>query len=246
MVDLTPLEIFYGSFTLAFVIISTILGLFIALKYIKFRKLEFLAVGITWILLASPYWSDAVQFILVMIFDRQLNSSLYFFLANAFIAPIHITWIYALTNLLFKKQKQKLLIFFGVEAYLFETFFLTIFFLNPNLIGDQKSVFVAEWAIWIQIYLLISIALFLVTGFLFARVSLKSENPEIKLKGRFLMIAFVTFTVGTVIDVIAAESPSGVTIFSARSFIIISAICFYIGYTMPKFIKELFIKSKST
>jgi hypothetical protein len=246
MVDLTPLEIYYGSFTFAFVIISTILGLFIALKYIKFRKLEFLAVGFTWILLASPYWSDAVQFILVVIFNRQLNSALYFFLANAFIAPIHITWIYALTNLLFKKQKQKLLIFFGIEAYLFETFFLTIFFLNPNLIGDQKSVFVVEWAIWIQIYLLISIGLFLVTGFLFARVSLKSENPEIKLKGRFLMIAFVTFTVGTVIDVIAAESPSGVTIFSARSFIIISAICFYIGYTMPKFIKELFIKSKST
>jgi hypothetical protein len=182
MVDLTPLEIYYGSFTFAFVIISTILGLFIALKYIKFRKLEFLAVGFTWILLASPYWSDAVQFILVVIFNRQLNSALYFFLANAFIAPIHITWIYALTNLLFKKQKQKLLIFFGIEAYLFETFFLTIFFLNPNLIGDQKSVFVVEWAIWIQIYLLISIGLFLVTGFLFARVSLKSENPEIKLK----------------------------------------------------------------
>ena len=243
MVELTPLEIFYGSFTLAFVIISTILGLFIALKYIKFKKLEFLAVGFTWILLASPYWSDAVQFILVMIFKRQLNSPLYFFLANAFIAPIHITWIYALTNLLFKKHKVKLLTFFGIEASIFEIAFLTIFFLDPTLIGDQKSAFVVEWAIWIQIYLLISIGLFLVTGFLFARASLKSENPELKLKGRFLMIAFVTFTFGTIMDVIGAESPTELTILLARTFIIISAICFYIGYTLPKFIKELFIKS---
>jgi hypothetical protein len=243
MVQLTPLEIFQGSFTLAFVIISTILGLFITLKFIKYKKLEFLAVGFTWILLASPYWSDAVQFILIIMFNIELNSSLYYFLANAFIAPIHITWIYALTNLLFKKQKENLLIFFGIEAALFEIVFLTIFFLDPDLIGDQKSAFVVEWAIWIQIYLLISIGLFLVTGFLFARASLKSENPELKLKGRFLVIAFVTFTFGTIIDVIGAESPTQVTIFLARTFIIISAICFYIGYTLPKFIKELFIKS---
>ena len=242
LAQLSAFEIFYGSFTFASVIISTILGLFIALKFIKHRKVELLLVGITWILLASPYWSDAIQFVIVMLYEIELNPPLYFFLANAFIAPIHITWSIAFTNFLFKKQQKKILFFFGIEAITFELAFLIVFFMNPYLIGNQKSAFIVEWAIWIQMYLLFSIIIFLVTGFLFARTSLKSNNPELKLKGKFLIIAFITFTIGTIIDVIGADNPTEVTILFARIFVIVSSICFYIGFTLPKFIKELFIK----
>ena len=242
LAQLTAFEIFYGSFTLISVIISTILGLFITLKYFKFKQIELLLVGITWILLASPYWSDAIQFLIVMIFNIEINTPLYFFLANAFIAPIHITWGYAFTNFLFKNIKKQLMLFFIIEALVFEIAFLTVFFVNPLLIGDQKSAFVVEWAIWIQIYLLFSIILFLVTGFLFARSSLKAEDSEIRLKGKFLIVAFLTFTIGTLIDVIGAESPTEITILLARTFVIISSLCFYIGFTLPKFIKDVFIK----
>ncbi len=243
LAQLTGFEIFYGSFTFASVIISTILGLFIILKYVEYKKLELLLVGITWILLVSPYWSDAIQFIINMILGISLPPALYFFLANAFIAPIHITWLYAFTNFLAKKHQKKIMLFFGIEALLFEIAFLIIFFMNPLLIGDQLSAFVVEWAIWIQIYLLFSIILFLVTGFLFARSSLRAEDREIKLKGKFLIIAFLTFTIGTMIDVIGAENPTEITIFLARTFVIFSSICFYIGFTLPRFVKELFIKN---
>ncbi len=242
MAQLTAFEIFYGSFTLASVIISTILGLIITLKYVKYKQVELLLVGITWILLASPYWSDAIQFLVVMIFSIEINTPLYFFLANAFIAPIHITWMYAFTNFLFKNIKKKIMLFFIIEAIIFEIAFLTVFFINPVLIGDQKSAFVVEWAIWIQIYLLFSIILFLITGFLFARASLKADESEIKLKGKFLILAFLTFTIGTIIDVIGAESPTEITILLARTFVIVSSLCFYIGFTLPRFIKEIFIK----
>jgi hypothetical protein len=243
LAQLTGFEIFYGSFTLASVIISTILGFFIVLKYVQYKKIELLLVGITWILLASPYWSDAIQFFTNTFFGISLDPPLYFFLANAFIAPIHITWLYAFTNFLFKKQQKKIMLFFGIEALLFELAFLIVFFINPFLIGDQKSAFVVEWAVWIQIYLLFSIGLFLVTGFLFARVSLKADSSEIKLKGKFLILAFLTFTIGTMIDVIGAENPTEITIFFARIFVIVSSICFYIGFTLPRFIKDLFIKT---
>ena len=241
LAQLSPFEIFYGSFTFASVVISTILGLFIALKYREHKKIELLLVGITWIFLASPYWSDALQFLLVTIADVELNTPLYLFLANAFIAPIHITWAYCFTNLLFKQYKKELLIFFIVESVMFEIAFLIVFFIDPNLIGAQQSAFVVEWAIWVQIYLLFSIALFLITGFLFARASIKSSEDEIKLKGKFLIIAFLTFTIGTIIDVIAAESPTEISILLARIFVIVSSVCFYIGFTLPKFIKDIFI-----
>jgi hypothetical protein len=243
-VYLAPLELFYGSLTFIAVVISLILGFFIALKYVKYRKIEFILVGITWIFLVSPYWSDAIQFMYALIFQEYFSSILYFFLANAFIAPIHITWIWALTKFIFRKRKKLLLTIFSLEGLLFEISFLIVFILNPTLIGERKSAFVVEWALWIQIYLLISIVLFLITGFMFARQSLKSQNRELKIKGRFLLIAIICFTFAAIIDVIGADAPNELTIFLARAFLIISVVCFYIGYTMPRFIKDLFIKSE--
>ncbi|MFX0039149.1 MAG: hypothetical protein ACFFAB_07440 [Candidatus Heimdallarchaeota archaeon] len=110
------------------------------------------------------------------------------------------------------------------------------------LIGSQISVFIVEWAIWIQFYLLLSILLLLITGFLFARASLKTEEPEIKLKSQFLIIAFLTFAIGTIIDTIGGEMYTEIIIFLARTFVIFSSICFYIGFTLPKFIKKLFLR----
>jgi len=242
LAQLSGFEIFYGSFTIASVIISTILGLLIALKYRKYKQIDLILVGITWILLASPYWSDAIQFITVMLFSTEISVPLYFFLANAFIAPMHITWIYIFTKFIYKRHQKKLTMLFGIEAVIFELVFIAIFFVNPLLIGNQISTFVVEWALWIQIYLLMSIVLFLITGFLFARASLKTEDLEIKLKGKFLIVAFLTFTIGTIIDVIGAGGSTEILIFLARTFVIISSICFYIGFTLPKFIKDIFLK----
>ncbi|HUW89498.1 MAG TPA: hypothetical protein VMV43_03165 [Candidatus Nanopelagicaceae bacterium] len=241
---LTPLEIFYGSFTLISFIISTTLGILIALKYRRYGKVEYLAVGITWILLASPYWSDVLQFITTMIFGFQIPTNLYYFLANAFIALIYVTWIIALTKILFTKQKKILRTIFFLTALIFETIFLIVFFIDANLIGDQKSAFVVEWTLWVQIYLLISIAILLITGFLLARTSLKSDEAELRIKGMFLLIAFICFTVATVIDVIGADSPTEITILLARTFLIVSSLCFYIGFILPKFVKKMFVKQR--
>ncbi len=243
ILQLTNFEFFYGILTFIAVIISFILGIIIMIKYKKFKKVEFILVGLTWIFVVSPYWSDAIQFITITFFEYQISSEIYFFIANAFIAPIHIVWILALTRLVFRKAAKPLMIIFTTEAILYEAFFLFSFFSDPNQIGTQMSAFVAEWAIWIQIYLLVSIVLFLVTGFIFASKSLKSPNKELKLKGWFLIFAFILFTIGTVIDVIGADNPTEIMIFLARTFVIISSILFYIGFTLPRFIKELFIKS---
>ena len=243
ILQLSNFEFFYGTLTFIAVIISLILGIIIAQKYRKFKKKEFILVGLTWIFLVSPYWSDAIQFFTLTIFHYQISSVVYFFIANAFIAPIHIIWITALTKLIFHKRKKTLLIIFSTEAILYEFFFLVSFFIDPNQIGTQMSVFVVEWAIWIQLYLIVSIVLFLITGFLFARQSLKSDNRELNVKGWFLIFAIILFTVAAVIDVIGADAPTEITIFLARTFLILSSVFFYVGFTLPRFIKELFIKS---
>ena len=179
-----------------------------------------------------------------MIFGVQIPTNLYYFLANAFIAPMYVTWIIALTRILFTKQKKILRAIFFPIALTFEIIFLVAFFIDANLIGDQKSAFVVEWALWIQIYLLISIVVLLITGFILARASLKAGGDELRMKGIFLLTAFISFTIATVIDVIGAESPSEITILLARIFLIVSSLCFYIGFILPKFVRNLFIKQQ--
>ena len=240
MVTLSPLEMFQGSLTLIAVLISFILGLIIILKYFKFKRIQLLLVGVTWILLMSVYWPDAITFILILTTGNPLDRYIYFFLANAFIAPIHITWVVVITDLIWKKNKKIIRLLFAIEAILFEIIFLSVFFIDPDLIGTQIAVFVVQFALFVDIYLIFSIVMFLGTGLLFARESLKAQNAELQLKAKFLILAFVTFTMGAVLDV-AFESDE-ITIFLARLFVIIAAFAFYIGFTLPRFIKELFVK----
>ncbi|MEJ2296840.1 MAG: hypothetical protein P8Y23_19000 [Candidatus Lokiarchaeota archaeon] len=100
-ITLTAFQFLYGALTFIAVIISVLLGILIAFKYLKYKKIDFILVGLTWIFLVSPYWSDAIQFILTTLVGVELNPNLYYFIANAFIAPIHIIWIYAIADFLF-------------------------------------------------------------------------------------------------------------------------------------------------
>lgn len=239
-IELNTLQILQGSFTFAFVLISLILGLVIISKYFQYRRREYLLVGITWIFLVSPYWPDAISFLLIIFTGEKLPEPIYFFIANAFVAPIHITWIVVITDFIFKDKQKYIVPVFVVGAIAFEIVFLSIFLIDPYLIGTpQPNPFYVEWALFIDLYLIVSIALFLITGILFARESLRSEKKELKLRGWFLLIAFVAFTVGTLIDIVPELTE--VTIVIARLFVIVAAFSFYFGFTMPEFIKKLFI-----
>lgn len=234
------METLQGALTFAFVLISTILGIIIITKYFIFKKRELLLVGITWILIVSPYWPDAINFIMILMYGTLLDIIIYFFLANALIPIIHITWMIAFTDLLYKQHQKIILLIFTAEAILFEIFFIYFLIIDPSLIGTQMAPFYVEWTDFIVFYLLFSILIFLITGILFARESLKSDKKELRLKGKFLMIAFITFATGTFIDAIG--SLTEITLVLARTFVIIGAFMFYIGFTLPKFIKELFLK----
>jgi len=230
--------------TFAFVLISTVLGVIIVLKYFKAQKRELLLVGVTWILLVSPYWPDAINFVLVLMYLSLLDVVIYFFLANALIPIMHITWIIAFSDLVIKKNKNKklVLIIFTAEAIIFEVFFLYYLGIDPSLIGTQKGPFYVEWTDFVVFYLLFSILIFLITGIMFARKCLEVARKDIRLKGKFLMIAFVTFVIGTFIDAIG--SLTEITLVLARTFVIIAAFMFYIGFTLPTFIKNLFLESE--
>ena len=180
---------------------------------------------------------------MVLLTGNILEDGIYFFLANAFIPPIHITWSIAFSDLLLKGRKKKIFILvMAIQAIIFEIIFLSLLFIDLSLIGTRIAPFYVKWTDFIIFYLLISIIMFLIMGILFVRKSLRSENKEIQLKGKFLLVAFITFAIGTIIDALGIVTE--LTLVLARIFVIISAINFYIGFTLPKYIKKLIIKEE--
>ncbi len=245
--ELTELETLQGAFTLAFVLVSVLLGLSFVIKYFRRGVIEFLLVGITWMGIVSPYYPDAINFILILWTKNQLSVVTYFFLANALIPPIHITWMLAFTSLYYREHKKKIVTIFAIEAFIFEIVYIFLLFIKPAFIGTQKGPFYTDWELFVEAYLIFSIIVFLITGIMFARYYFKSLSKEAHLKGIFLIIAFISFTVGTSIDAFIIDTfvtASELVIAIARIFLIIAALNFYIGFAMPSWVKNIFIKSE--
>ena len=73
-------------------------------------------------------------------------------------------------------------------------------------------------------------------GILIAINSIKSDTPEIKLRGKFLMAAFISWTFGAIAD--ATLPLNFVTLPIIRIILITSAIEFYIGFVLPDWVKK--------
>ncbi|MFQ5820908.1 MAG: hypothetical protein ACE5I5_13025 [Candidatus Heimdallarchaeota archaeon] len=205
---LAPIEILQGSLTTAFVLISLALGFIIISKYFTHKDRQSLYVGITIWFLVSPYWSDAISFIMFLTTGNELDTAINLFIARAFTAPILIPWIIAFTDFLYKEKQKIIVRIVSIIAITYEIIFLIIYFIDYNLIGRRRGPFVAEFAHFIGIFLMCSIIFLLTTGFLFIRESLRSDSKEIRLQGKFLLITFIAFGIWTIIDILF-KSPYG-------------------------------------
>ncbi len=243
-VTLSPLQTLQGAFTLIFVIISFILGLIIILRYRKYKQIELILVGLTWIFLVSPYWPDAITFILIITTGKELDPLLYITMGIAFVPPAHFTWMYAIMNFLYRKKKKIVVTLFTIEAIIYEIILFTLLMKNPDLIAIRVSKFSSNWSLFVDFYLFFSIGMFIITGFLFVRASLRSSNKEIQLKGKILLLAFIIFTIGVTLEV-AIDYANEITDVIIVSFILAAAFLFYVGFTLPNYIKNIFIKNKN-
>jgi hypothetical protein len=81
--------------------------------------------------------------------------------------------------------------------------------------------------------------MFLITGIIFAIKSMRLDDPEVQWKGRFLLLAWISFGIGAILD--ASLPLNALTIIIIRLILISSAIEFYFGFFLPKKISEKLI-----
>ena len=249
-------DILQGSLSLIFVIISFIIGVTIISKYGKNKNRLYILVGFTWLTLSTLWLPEAGSFLMSLVIQQTLAIEWYFILGNVFVPVALICWITAYTNMV-NKEKQKIAVtLILIFSIVFEGLFFYYFFLDINLLGviNPLRPFSADLGYFLTILLLISFLILFMTGLKFARKSIRSENKEVRLKGKLLQFAFIAFTIAALLEKTARSILIGtffadptilllsVMLVIVRMLLISSAIAFYGGFLLPGWMKKIFTK----
>ncbi|MFX1256400.1 MAG: hypothetical protein ACFFAN_00930 [Promethearchaeota archaeon] len=239
--DLNQFELLQGSFGLISVVIATLVGLRIISKAISLKRNELITVGLTWIFVSSAWWGTSFQFITFGFFNIRLNDFMYLFFANVFIPFGVICWVFSFCQILNPNLKKNFFLIMLVINIVWEIFLLVSLFTgNLYLIGTINGIFDSSFSPIHLAFIIFSIFMFLITGAIFSLKSMKVEDPEIQWKGRFLLIAWISFTISALLD----SSPllTEVTLIIVRLVLISSSIEFYLGFFLPEKISKWLIK----
>ncbi len=242
---LAVIDYINGSSSLIFVVISIAIGVKIILKYREHKRKELLYVGLTWILLCEIWWASSISF-LVAVFNNGegLSESAYFLIGGLFVPVAALIWLKVFTDLIRKDIQKQILIVFLIIGVIFEVYLIWAVVNNPRIIGVLENPVNARFTLLYTLFLIGVLSVFLITGIIFATTSLRSENAEIKLKGKFLLIALISFFAGAVLDgtkYFFVGSIANVVIVVDRLILVSSALEFYIGFILPPFVKKLFL-----
>lgn len=250
------MDILHGSFSLVFVIISFIIGFTILSKYSKQKNRLLILVGLTWVGLSFPWLPDSISFLMSLFVQRTLSVEWYFIIGNVFIPIALIPWMIAYTDMISRDKKKLYVGLITLLCILFEILFFTLFFIDIDLIGTMASAFSADLGILLIVFSFVTMLIMLITGVKFARKSIKSEDREIRLKGKLLQAAFIMFTIAALLEKTGRSIMLGLVFHNptdlllqvilaiVRTLLFLSAFAFYGGFLLPRWMKEILMRSE--
>jgi hypothetical protein len=202
----------------------------------------FIIVGLAWVFMSSSWWSIAINFLSIGFFSLELPSFLYLSIERGFIMFGLLFWLLSYAELAVVKRKKELQYFAVIFCSIIEIIIILILIINPSLIGSQIPSKPYEYShtLFDVILLLGTISIVLITGILFSLQSIQSNDLKIKWKGRFLLVSFISFTLGAILNgLLHILIPmNAVTIIIIRVILISSAIEYYLGFFLPdRFVK---------
>lgn len=240
-----------GSFSLIFVIISLIIGFSILSKYSQYKSRLYILVGLSWIGIATPWFPDSLSFVMNLFFHESLAIEWYFIIGNVTMPVALLVWLIAYTDMI-NKKKQKLTVILAVLfGIIFETFFFYLLITDIDQIGiiSSSRPFTVEFGIFVSMFLMFVILIMFITGMIFAHKSVNSEDRNVRLKGKLLRAAFITFTIAAILDSLLGtifENPTdpllAIMVVITRILLIISALEFYGGFILPSWMHDIFTK----
>ena len=94
----------------------------------------------------------------------------------------------------------------------------------------------ARYSLLILLYIVICFGVFWGIGLSMAVSTIRLGTPENKLKGYFILAAMILFILGAVLDALILYTD--LLLLIPRFILIASALCFYLGFVTPNFLKK--------
>lgn len=234
------IDLINGIFSIIFVLVSTVVGLITISKYFKSKIKTLLWIGLAWILIASPWWPSSLSVLLAMSTGKGLDLATYLLIGNIFVPAFIFFLVAAFTDTYFQGKQTIILIVCAIIGLVVEIYLIYYILVDPSVLGQLNGLVDIEFRGFLRVYLISSIFMVLILGVLIAINSIRADESEIKLRGYFLLFAFISWTIGAICD--ASIPLTIVTLPLIRILLISSAIEFYIGFVLPESIKKRFIK----
>ena len=225
-------EIFSGISCLIFVLLSIFVGIRICFNYFKSKDFNFILVGISWIFMTEPWMAISTSFLLYIFTGNGLTLELYLIFGYFFLPFGMVCWIIAISNFLWKDKQRTIIIIISMLEALVIAFFLYFLIADISMIGELSGPVDLRYGFFLLVFVITHMIIILITGTFFALEPLKSENPELKLKGKVLFVAIYSYLIGAVVSLF---SPYSIAILiMGRIIIVSSAIEFYIAFIKIK------------
>lgn len=241
--SLTPLDFLNGILGVSVVSLSLVLGIIVLSKYFKNQDKTFILTGLTLIFMTSGWYGTSLSFIVALVFNNDGLPLIAIMLLNFIPLPISIiSWTIFFTDILLLKYRGKLII---GSTIAFTLFFYIVFFvmlsIDVNLVSEKISPVDTRGNSWfLNSFIIIYVGILVISGVKFSLETMKFEEPEMQAKGKFLLIAFPSFALAGVLD---SSLPSNeLTLILFRGILITSIFLFFLGFLLPKFIKNRIIK----
>ena len=238
--ELTEIQFLTGLFSLILAIISIYVGLYIASRYRKYNNKILLYVGLAWVGLMNGWWPSAINFVLILTTGTAMAEIPYFIIGNILLPWFLLIWMIGVSELLYKEKQKQIILFFLIFAFAFEGVIFYYILTDSSKMGQLQGPVDVKYTGLFSLFLIALLVFVAVSGVLFARESLKSEQRESKLRGYFILYAFLSWGIGSILD--ASIDLNVITLPIIRIILISSNIASYIGFIMPKFAKKLLLK----
>lgn len=222
--------------------ITIALGLKIMSKYFKYKRKELIFVGVTFILIWSAWWPSTISFFIYIINGGGLPYVMYIFLGGFFLPYALLTWDMAMFSLLNFEKKAKQIGYILTIIYVVAFNALVFYYMvNPTELGYLRNPLVPAYSFTFYFAMFPLIIAFFVISIVFALETFKSEDLETKLKGKFILIACFVLIAGIMMEIFTFGD---ILLLTSRIIIVIGMILIYIGFVLPKKVRDLILKDQ--
>jgi hypothetical protein len=235
-----------GLTALISVSIGFLLGFIVLIKFFKTKQVLIFNFFLCIIFTLSPWYPSGLGYFYWIATGEFLNYQMYVLIGIIGVPIAILAWLNVYLSTLKPKMKKPVLILYGIVSIFFELYIFYFLFLAPGapvdsllgIINDPNNPYDIDFKGFVLIFLGASILTACITGIHFAAKSMKKEEiPEIRWKGRFLLIGFLLFGISAIFDAIIEMGPILLAIM--RIILDFATFFFYLGFILPGWSKKL-------